>query len=121
MGGKGLAKPLGSKPNSLDRFRPRSCVAFYAGLRTPNEEGFALIVSAPAEALFAKGDAPLSNGFIAESKSREIRVRLDRGNGIRDMAALGDGGLLLLTGPATTNPFRSGCSGCRRSSTCATS
>jgi hypothetical protein len=80
----------------------------YAGLRTPNEEGFALIVSAPAEALFAKGDAPLSNGVIAESKSREIRVRLDRGNGIRDMAALGDGGLLLLTGPATTEsvPFR---------------
>ena len=73
----------------------------YAGLRTPNVGGDILIVSAPVDQLFARGDRPLPAEVVRASKEREIRLHFDNPNrGIRDLAALpNSGGLLVLTGP----------------------
>jgi Protein of unknown function (DUF3616) len=73
----------------------------YTGLRTPNVGGEVLIVSAPVDALFAAGDAPLPAEVVKASKEQEIHLHFDSPNtGIRDLAALKDnGGLLILTGP----------------------
>jgi Protein of unknown function (DUF3616) len=67
----------------------------YAGLRTPVHDEHVYIVSAPIKDLFAAGDAPLGS-----DKSETIPVALPTKNtGIRDLAALKSGGLLILTGP----------------------
>ena len=63
----------------------------YAGLRAPSLVGQAFIVSASVAALFLP-DAPLQT---------EVRpVTLGKDTGIRDLTALPDGSLLILSGPA---------------------
>jgi hypothetical protein len=67
----------------------------YAGLRTPVHDEHVYIVGTPIKDLFAAGDAPLGS-----DKSETIPVALPTENtGIRDLAALKSGGLLILTGP----------------------
>jgi hypothetical protein len=63
------------------------------GLRAPSLDGHAFIIRAHAADLFARGAgvAPLS---------RVIQLALGRGAGIRDLAALPDGRLLVLSGAA---------------------
>lgn len=70
-------------------------------MRTPNVGGDVVIVSAPIDALFAAGDAPLPADVVKASKEQEIHLRFDSPNtGIRDLAVLKDnGGVLMLTGP----------------------
>lgn len=66
----------------------------YAGLRAPTLDGTAHLVSVPVAALFADGDAPL------QSETLTIPLKLGQDAGIRDLAALDDGRLLVLAGPA---------------------
>lgn len=73
----------------------------YLGLRGPGAETGkrqALIVRGSVGDLFAAGDKP------AKVPPKNIEVPLASGLGIRDMAALPDGRLLLLTGPETESP-----------------
>jgi hypothetical protein len=67
----------------------------YFGLRTPVKAGTAYIVSAPADDLFAPGTKALKRGVV---KTRPLS--LSKKTGIRDLAALEDGGLLILSGPS---------------------
>ena len=65
----------------------------FFGLRAPSLDGFGFVVGAGAADLFAAdGDRPVP--------TRVAKLALGAGVGIRDMAALPDGRLLLLTGPA---------------------
>lgn len=74
----------------------------YAGLRTPllprsdaaGSPRDAVIIPVSIPALFAPGDAPLTGALPAP-----IRVDLGPGTGIRDLAALANGDLLVLSGP----------------------
>ena len=69
----------------------------YAGMRTPLGPGSdqAFIVSAVVENLFVPDGEPLRDG-----KVETISVKLGANAGIRDLAALRNGGLLILSGPA---------------------
>lgn len=71
----------------------------FVGLRTPVTDGKAHIVSAPVTALFAAGTAPLDPGIVTSHI-----VPLGAGVGIRDLAALKDGRLLVLAGPSNEQP-----------------
>ncbi len=66
----------------------------YVGLRTPVDKDAALILSAPVAELFASGQQSL-NGKSVEP----ISLKLGKMVGIRDLAALQSGGLLILSGP----------------------
>jgi hypothetical protein len=68
----------------------------YAGLRTPIGPNQAFIVSARVDKLFASGDKGIEGGEI---KSITLGG-LGTNAGIRDLAALRSGGLLILSGPA---------------------
>jgi hypothetical protein len=61
------------------------------GLRAPTIDGKAFIVSVPADTLFSE------NKLL---ESQLIEIPLGAGVGIRDLAALPDGRLLVLAGPA---------------------
>ncbi len=77
---------------------------FYAGLRAPTlSNNAAAIVSVDADALFAPGDAPL----VGEVGLLPVPVG-GPDAGIRDLAALSDGRLLALVGPAQDqdSPYR---------------
>jgi Protein of unknown function (DUF3616) len=63
----------------------------YAGLRAPSLDGYAYIVSTDVEPLFTP-DTPL--------EPRVIPLALGRDAGIRDLAPLPDGRILVLAGPA---------------------
>ncbi|MCJ2080452.1 DUF3616 domain-containing protein [Methylobacterium sp. J-090] len=65
----------------------------YAGLRAPVIDGRAFLVSVPVAPLFAPGDGPLG--------VKPVTIPLDLGPeaGIRDLTALPDGRLLVLSGP----------------------
>ncbi|WP_244473744.1 DUF3616 domain-containing protein [Methylobacterium sp. Leaf112] len=65
----------------------------YAGLRAPVIDGRAFLVSVPVAPLFAPGDAPL------DVKPTTIPLALGAEAGIRDLTALPDGRLLVLSGP----------------------
>jgi hypothetical protein len=65
-----------------------------AGLRAPTIEGNAYLVSVKVDALFAPGHEPL------KAEPEIIPVSLGCNVGIRDMAALPDGKVLVLAGPA---------------------
>jgi Protein of unknown function (DUF3616) len=69
----------------------------YAGLRTPVPDGSkeAFIVSARVDKLFAPGDKGLQDGEV-----ESITLDLGKNAGVRDLAALRSGGLLILSGPA---------------------
>lgn len=73
----------------------------YAGMRTPLGAGSdqAFIVSALLENLFVRDGEPLKDG-----KVETISVKLGTNAGIRDLAALRGGGLLILSGPAHEEP-----------------
>lgn len=64
----------------------------YFGFRSPVVDGKALLLSVRAAALFTPG---------ADLAPRILRVPLGRGVGIRDLAMLPDGRLLILSGPAS--------------------
>ncbi|WP_332691417.1 DUF3616 domain-containing protein [Bosea sp. (in: a-proteobacteria)] len=66
----------------------------WAGLRAPSLDGRAFLVGAPVEALFAPGNAP------ATVAPTVIAIPAAHDRGIRDLAALPDGRLLVLLGPA---------------------
>lgn len=61
----------------------------YLGLRGPSDDGYGFILSVDADAVFS-ADAPL--------KARVDRLKLGASSGIRDLAAVG-AGLLVLSGP----------------------
>ena len=63
----------------------------YAGLRAPSLDGQAFLVSTSATALFTS-DAPLA--------AKVLRLALGPDMGVRDLAPLPDGRLLVLAGPA---------------------
>lgn len=65
----------------------------YAGLRAPVLDGRAFLVAVPVAPLFALGDAPLAE------KPATIALALGPEAGIRDLTALPDGRLLVLSGP----------------------
>ena len=65
----------------------------YAGLRAPVLDGAAFLVSVPVAPLFAPGDGPLA------AKPVTIPLALGPDAGIRDLTALPDGRLLVLSGP----------------------
>jgi hypothetical protein len=66
----------------------------FAGLRAPTLDGKSFVVAIDAERLFN------ANAAIDESDVRIISVPLGPGRGIRDLALLNDGRLLVLSGPA---------------------
>jgi hypothetical protein len=66
----------------------------FAGLRAPTLDGKSFVVAVDADRLF---DA---NASIDESNVRVISVPLGANRGIRDLAQLNDGRLLVLSGPA---------------------
>src|SRR5262249_34063688 len=71
----------------------------YAGLRTPVASSSTFLVRARVDALFAPGVGPLTKDLV------ETRpLRLGENAGVRDLAALSDGGLLILSGPAVDQP-----------------
>jgi len=67
----------------------------YAGMRTPVDNGTAFIASARTDDLFAPGHERLT------AAGKPIRLSLGPNTGIRDLAALANGGLLILSGPTT--------------------
>ncbi|WP_332684085.1 DUF3616 domain-containing protein [Bosea sp. (in: a-proteobacteria)] len=71
----------------------------WAGLRAPSLAGRAFLVGAPVEALFAPGNSP------ATVAPTVIAFEAGRDRGIRDLAALPDGRLLALLGPALDQPL----------------
>lgn len=71
----------------------------FVGLRTPVKDGKAFVVSAPVAGLFAPGAAPLDPASV-----RTHAVALGAMAGIRDLAALKDGRLLILSGPGDKQP-----------------
>lgn len=66
----------------------------FAGLRAPSLDGSAYIVSASVSELFAPGHARL------QTVPEVVPLALGHGAGIRDLAPLPDGRLLVLSGPA---------------------
>jgi len=71
----------------------------YAGLRTPLGDGSAFLIRAPIDALFAPGTAPLRKDLV-ETRS----LSLGEKTGVRDLAALADGSLLILSDPSKDQP-----------------
>jgi hypothetical protein len=65
----------------------------FAGLRAPSIADKAFLVSASVDDLFAPGHMPLTK------EPEVIPLSLGRGVGVRDLAALPDGQLLVLAGP----------------------
>lgn len=65
----------------------------YAGMRTPVDNGTSFIASARTDDLFAPGHERL------KAAGPPIRLSLGSNTGIRDLAALSNGGLLILSGP----------------------
>jgi hypothetical protein len=82
----------------------------YAGLRTPvhadpaTGEATAFIVSAPVEDLFAPGDKKLMEIVKTKEDVKTKQVKLGADAGIRDLAALKSGNLLILSGPTKAQP-----------------
>ncbi|SFJ99344.1 DUF3616 domain-containing protein [Methylocapsa palsarum] len=66
----------------------------FAGLRAPTIEGAAYLVGVKVSALFAPGHEPL------RGEPEIIPIALGCNVGVRDMAAMPDGRLLVLAGPA---------------------
>jgi len=90
-----FGKPLDAKGNGLNiEGIAISGGKVWAGLRAPVLDGKAYLVGAPLAALFAPGSARWQG--TAETRA----LPLGASRGIRDLAALPDGRLLLLSGPA---------------------
>jgi len=93
----GKAKTIGTNVEGIAVIGDR----LYAGLRTPVRDGHAYIISARIDDLFAPSHTLLKS---EKPEDRSIRVRLPENTGIRDLAALKGGGLLILTGPTQDQP-----------------
>jgi hypothetical protein len=74
----------------------------YAGLRAPLIEGKAIIAVADIDALFTEGTGPISG-----TPTPPLLVPLGLHAGIRDIAALPDGRLLILSGPTLEQVVKS--------------
>lgn len=85
----GQAKTTGTNIEGIAVINGR----LYAGLRTPVTDR-ATIVSAPVEGLFAS-----SNKALDAASVQSIPLDLGKDTGVRDLAALTDGRLLVLSGP----------------------
>ncbi len=74
----------------------------YAGLRAPSLGGTAFLLRTSVAALFAADHAPLA------ARSETIPMQLGEGLGVRDLAAMPDGRLLVLAGPSVKEdvPYR---------------
>ncbi|AWN43612.1 DUF3616 domain-containing protein [Methylobacterium durans] len=75
----------------------------FFGLRAPSIGGRAFVLAVRADDLFAPGDA------VSGAEGERIDLELGDGVGIRDLAALEDGRLLVLSGPTLQQsdvPFR---------------
>jgi Protein of unknown function (DUF3616) len=70
----------------------------FAGLRAPTLDGKAFIVAIDANRLFDE-KAPINQGDV-----KTISAPIGTGRGIRDLARLSDGQLLILSGPAQDAP-----------------
>jgi hypothetical protein len=70
------------------------------GLRAPNNNGIAYLVSASIAELFAPGSTP------AIGDVEVIELALGENLGVRDIALLPDGRLLILAGPMQAQPVR---------------
>jgi hypothetical protein len=70
----------------------------YAGARAPSVDGKAFIIGVRVDDLFAAGHAPLLSG------PQLITPALGKGVGIRDLAPLPDGRLVILAGPTKEDP-----------------
>jgi hypothetical protein len=70
----------------------------YAGARAPSIEGKAFLVGVKIDDLFAPGAGRLS------AKPVVISLSLGQNTGIRDLAPLSDGRLLVLSGPTRDDP-----------------
>ncbi|MDR7035696.1 hypothetical protein J2X36_000432 [Methylobacterium sp. BE186] len=70
----------------------------FFGLRAPSISGKAFVFAVRADGLFASGDAP------SGARGERIEIELGEGVGIRDLAALDDGRLLILSGPTLQQP-----------------
>ena len=66
----------------------------WAGLRAPVDDGNAYIIGAPVSELFASGQEPW------KGTPQVLTLPLGPHRGVRDLAALSDGRLLILSGPA---------------------
>lgn len=71
----------------------------FAGLRAPSLDGRAFIVTVDADKVFDES-VPIKQGDV-----HAISVPLEAGRGIRDLARLNDGQLVMLTGPAQDAPM----------------
>ena len=93
---KSFAPYFLKSPNKHDGINIEGLAAWrrrlYFGFRTPVIDGKALMLSVRAAALFTPG---------ADLDAKTIRVPLGRGVGIRDLAMLPDGRLLILAGPSS--------------------
>lgn len=93
---KAFAPYFLKSPNKSDGLNIEGLAAWrrrlYFGFRTPVIDGHALLLSVRAAALFTPG---------ADLAPKLVRVPLGRGVGIRDLAMLPDGRLLILSGPAS--------------------
>lgn len=89
-----FSKPLDRKGNGLNiEGIAIASGKLWIGLRAPVDDGNAYIVSAPLDELFEPGDA--------RWRKPEVRtLPLGANRGIRDIATLSDGRLLVLSGPA---------------------
>ncbi|WP_336487496.1 DUF3616 domain-containing protein [Methylobacterium nigriterrae] len=70
----------------------------FFGLRAPSIGGKAFVLAVRADELFAPGDA------VSGATGERIALDLGEGVGIRDLAALDDGRLLVLSGPTLQQP-----------------
>ncbi|CAN7611191.1 DUF3616 domain-containing protein [Devosia sp. LjRoot16] len=93
---KSFAPYFLKSPNKRDGLNIEGLAAWrrrlYFGFRSPVIDGKALLLSVRAAALFTPG---------ADLAPRTLRVPLGRGAGIRDLAMLPNGRLLILSGPAS--------------------
>jgi hypothetical protein len=71
----------------------------YAGLRTPVNSNESFIVGAPVDDLFAADPKDHPQGLKDGVAIKPIKVELGANTGIRDLAALRNGRMLILSGP----------------------
>jgi hypothetical protein len=93
---KSLAPYFLKSPDKRDGLNIEGLAAWrrrlYFGFRSPVIDGKALLLSVRAAALFTPG---------ADLAPKSLRIPLGRGVGIRDLAMLPDGRLLILSGPSS--------------------
>ena len=98
--GSFFAKPLEAGGINIEGIAVNGADILF-GLRTPSLEDHAFVVIAPVSELFSETDEIIP--------SRVLRLRLGPATGIRDMASLSGGRILILSGPSedtSTGPYK---------------